>query len=91
MAGGSNSNPLCYQTGNDSGQHIAHTAGGHSGIAGGIDKYSAIGMRDNRAGAFENYMHLAVDCELSSAFYSILLNGADLGAHKTGHFTGVGG
>ena len=45
---------LCQKAGDEAGEQIAAAAFGHGRIAGGVDGDAAIGMRDERARAFEH-------------------------------------
>jgi hypothetical protein len=65
---------LADQAGNEAGEHIPHTPGGHARVAGGIDKNGAVRPGDHRCRPLEHQVDLMLPGKRPRMADSVTLN-----------------
>lgn len=68
---------------NDSGENIAHSGGGHSGVSGTVDEHGLIGLADDAVGAFEKHTLQGALDGMDDGAEAVALDFGDAGVEKS--------
>ena len=82
---------LAQQRNDDAGQHVAHAAAGHAGIAAAVDGYAAVRCGDDGAGAFEDQVDAEGSGEPPGCGDAVGFHAGDGYPQQAGHLSRMGG